>query len=323
MSIPVKLKNIYITGGAGFIGSHITKQFVKEKKNVTIIDNESLGKKEFLSECLKKRNCTLIKGNLLYPQDIAMSLSPSTDIIFHLACNSDISKGSQDPSLDFQQTIIATFNLLQEMRRKNITRLVFFSSGSGVYGNVKKKFTSESYGPLQPESMYGAAKLSAEALISSFSYLFGIHAWIFRPANIIGGNATHGVIFDFIGKLNNNPHHLTILGDGRQSKSYIYVTDFIHAVFLAIEKANERVNLFNVSTKSFITVNEIAKLVIQAMNLKDVVITHTDGSIGWPGDIPVTRLDTEKLRKLGWKEQYSTKEAVRQTIKDILSQKLL
>lgn len=315
-----KSKNIFITGGAGFIGSHISDILVKQNLHVMVFDNLSSGKKIFLKKCFEKDNFIFIQGDLLDKNSITNALSPNIDIVFHLASNPDISKGFKEPNLDFQQTILATFHLLQAMKEKQITKLVYFS-GSGVYGNNETAITNENYGPLFPISMYGASKLSAEGLISAFAHLYGIQAWIFRPANIIGDRATHGVIFDFINKLRKNPKELSILGNGLQSKSYVYISDLVNGVFTAIEKSNELVNVFNIGTQSFITVNEIADLVIKEMKLENVNISHTPGNVGWPGDIAIVRIDSTKLKKLGWKEEFTSEEAVKKTISAVLLEK--
>lgn len=317
MIIPKKFQKIFITGGAGFIGSHIVDILVRNGRAVTTFDNLSSGKKSFLVNCLHKSNFTFMQGDLLHPTQISRALDSDTDIVFHLASNPDISKGFEDPALDFRQTIIATFNLLREMKKKHIKNIVYFS-GSGIYGNAGDVPTNENFSPLLPVSMYGASKLSAEAIISAFSHLYKIKAWIFRPANIIGNRATHGVIFDFINKLKKNPKYLKILGNGKQSKSYLYITDTLNAVFLAIQKTNNQINIFNIGSNSFITVNEIADMVIKAMQLKNVKISHTAGNVGWPGDIPVVRIDNSKLKELGWKEKYASREAVHRTINELL-----
>jgi UDP-glucose 4-epimerase len=316
MHIPKKYKRIFITGGAGFIGSHITDALVADKKDVIVFDNFSSGKKEFLKKSLGKKNLRIIRGDLLNPKQLAQALSANIDLVIHLAANPDISQGVKNPRLDFDQTINATFNLLQEMKNKGVQNLVYFS-GSGVYGDVGSFFTKENHGPLLPISMYGASKLSAEALISAFSNLFCIQAWIVRPANIIGDRATHGVILDFLTRLKKNPHQLIILGDGNQSKSYLYISDVLSAVSLVLQKGRERVNLFNIASTSFITVNEIAACAVQSMGLTNVKIKHTKGNVGWPGDVPIVRIDSNKLRRIGWKEKYNSSMAVQKTIKDL------
>ena len=312
MKIPDIYKHILVTGGAGFIGSHIVDKLLEMGKTVRTFDNLTSGKKDFFEQHLNNPNFKFISGDLLKKEDLDKAFIEKIDLVIHLAANPDISKGIKDPTLDFNQTIIATFNLLMEMKENKVKNLVYFS-GSGVYGDVGDKFTTESFGPLLPVSMYGASKLSAEAMISAFSNLFDIRTWIFSPANIVGDRATHGVIFDFIKRLKENPNSLTILGDGNQSKSYLYVSDVIEAIFMALEKTHEQINLFNIASKSFITVNEIAEIAIQELNLKNVKITHTEGKLGWPGDIPVVRIENEKLKELGWKPKLNSFEAVKKT----------
>ncbi len=314
-----KLQNIFISGGAGFIGSHLTDMLIADGRTVTVYDNFSTGKKEFLKFSVNKKSLTLVEADMLQKDTLFKSLPSRTDIVFHLSANADVSKGFADPTLDYNQTIVATFNLLEAMRKKKIKNLVYFS-GSGVYGDVGRTFTKESYGPLVPISMYGATKLSAEGLISAYSNLYGIKSFIFRPANIIGNRATHGVTFDFVKKLIKNPEKLEVLGDGKQSKSYVYVDDLLEAVFFGIEKGKERVNIYNVSSNDFISVNTIASIVINTMNLKKVKITHTKGKGGWPGDVPIIRMDNSKLERIGWRAKYSSREAVTKTTSEILNE---
>jgi UDP-glucose 4-epimerase len=239
-------------------------------------------------------------------------------LIFHLAANADIARGVEEPTLDFQHSIVATFSLLQAMRRHGIRQLVY-TSGSGVYGDRGSKYSPESFGPLEPVSMYGASKLGAEGLISAFAHLFEMRAWIVRPANIIGPRATHGVVFDFVRRLKNDPKKLRILGNGEQSKTYLFVDDVIDALLLIQKKARKRVNFFNLSANSFITVNQIADEVVKLMNLKKVKFERTGGKIGWKGDVPVVRLYNTRLRKLGWRAKYNSRQAVRATVRALLS----
>lgn len=317
MNIPDNFKNFLITGGAGFIGSHIVNDLLMGGKSVTVLDNLSSGKIDFLQKHLKNRDLKFIHGDLLIKKDLDNAFQEKIDIVIHLAANPDISKGIKDPTVDFNQTINATFNVLMKMKEKRVGKILYFS-GSGVYGDTGEKYTSEDYGPLLPISMYGASKLSAEALISAFSSLFNIKAWIFRPANIVGGNATHGVVFDFINKLKKDPNILTILGDGKQSKSYLYIDDVLDAVWLALNKTDESINLFNLSSKSFVTVNEIAQIVIRVVGLNNIQILHTKGNVGWPGDIPIVRIENRRMSKLGWKPKFSSSDAVRKAAQDIV-----
>src|SRR3989338_5052290 len=239
--------NILITGGAGFIGSNLTASLLQKGHRVSVFDNLSMKTESFLSQYISNPRFKFIKIDLINKKQLQENLSSNIDLVFHLAANSDIAKSAKSPEIDFQNTILATFNILCEMKAKGIKK-IFYTSGSGVYGDIGDKFASEDLGPLLPVSMYGATKLSAESMISAFVKLFDMQAWIIRPANIIGPNLTHGVLFDFIMKLRQNSANLEILGDGRQSKSYIYVSDVIEAMFLILEKAKRDINIFNLSS---------------------------------------------------------------------------
>lgn len=309
--------NIVVTGGAGFIGSNLIQRLLHKGHSITVIDNLSGGNIDFIRPYFTSSRFQFFKVDLRNTGQLKRVIPKKTDLIFHLAANADISRGVEDPTLDFQHSAVATFSLLQVMRQHGLRKLVY-TSGSGVYGDLGTKYSSETYGPLKPVSMYGATKLCAEGLISAFAHLFNIQAWIVRPANIIGPNATHGVVFDFIRRLHSNPRELRILGDGKQSKTYLYVDDVVDALLLVQKKAKERVNIFNLSSNTFITVNEIADLIIQSMGLKGVQRTHTPGKIGWPGDVAIVRLHNTAIRKLGWKSHYTSRQAVQATIDSLL-----
>lgn len=309
--------NLLITGGAGFIGSHLTDYLLKEKHTVVVFDNFSLGKKEFIAHHLHNPHFSLCTIDLLDEKKMFTCWPKNIDMVFHLAANSDIRLGATNTRVDFDQTIITTFNLLNVMRKKGVKK-IFFTSGSGVYGDLGTKKIPETFGPLQPISLYGSTKQSAEALISAFSHLFDMQAWVVRPANIIGPRATHGVIHDFIQQLRKHPKHLKILGDGKQTKSYLYISDVLDAFELIFKKNHESFNVFNLGSNTSITVNEIARTIIREMGLQDVAVTRTGGSVGWKGDVPIVKLDTTKLSRLGWRAKYSSKEAVIRTIRSLL-----
>ncbi len=205
------------------------------------------------------------------------------------------------------------------MREHGVKKL-FYTSGSGVYGEDVKKPAPETLGPLFPISMYGATKLGVEALVSAFCHLFDMRAWMLRPANIIGPNATHGVVFDFVKRLRAEPTKLRILGDGHQTKAYLHVSDVIDAMMIVLAKAKERVNIFNLSSSSYIEVNEIARIVLREMKLGKVAITHTPGTVGWKGDIALVRLRNTRLAKLGWRSNYTSAQAVRATVRALLDE---
>lgn len=292
-------KKIFITGGAGFIGSNLVERLA-EQNQITIYD---------------KRN----GDDLLDFAKLKKSIKDH-DFVFHLASNPDIAKSEKYPKLDLDQGIIATFNVLEAMRQNNVKKIAY-TSGSGVYGDQGIKYTSETFGPLLPTSMYGASKLAAEGLISAFCNMYGMQSWIFRPANIVGKNQTHGVGYDFIKKLNKNSRELEILGNGTQSKSYLYVDDLIDAVFLAIRKSSDKVNLFNLASNSFIDVKTIAQIVTKEMGLKNVKFKYSGGSRGWKGDVPKVRMDIKKIQKLGWKPKFTSNQAIIKSIRDLLNSK--
>lgn len=309
--------NVLITGGAGFIGSHLADLLLKQKHTVFVIDSMKWGKKEFIQHNLDNPNYHFIKLDLLDLKALEKQMPDNIDTVFHLAANSNIMLSAQDPAIDLQNTTIATFNVLTAMKNKNAKK-IFYLSGSGVYGDVGDYKTKENFGPLLPISMYGATKLSAEAMISSYVHLFGIKAWILRPANIIGPRATHGVVYDFINQLKRNPDEFKILGDGTQSKSYLYIDDVLEAINMVWKKTKGEIELYNLSSTTFITVNEIAEIVMNEMGIKKMKIHRTGGKRGWKGDVPVVRLNISKLKKLGWKSSNTSKQAVIKTVKSLI-----
>ena len=310
----------FITGGAGFIGSTMVERLIQETGNkVTVFDNFCSGQLLYLEQYLNNENFNLIKGDLL---DLTLLKEAITnhDFVFHFAANPDIAKSMIETDLDLRLGVIATYNVLEAMRINNIKKIAY-SSGSGVYGDVGFTETPENFGPLLPSSMYGASKLGAEGVISAFCHMFDIQSWVFRFANVVGKNQTHGVGYDFINKLKTDPSKLHILGDGSQSKSYIHVSDIIDAMFFVIKNSDEIVNVFNVATDDYITVNEIADIVIKEMGLSSVQYKYTGGTRGWKGDVPIVRFNLNKIHNLGWKSKYNSREAIRKSTQEMLSLK--
>ncbi|MBI4550385.1 MAG: NAD-dependent epimerase/dehydratase family protein [Candidatus Omnitrophica bacterium] len=306
----------FVIGGAGFIGSHLTGRLLQAGRGVTVFDNLSTGKRSFLRPYEGHPGFRFVRGDVLSLRALRSAMK-GCGFVYHLAANADIMRAMKDPGLDFYQGVVATFYVLEAMRGLGLKPLVYFS-GSGVYGDYGLRSIPEDAGPLRPQSMYGAAKLSSEAMISAYSHLYGIRAWIFRPANIIGPRPTHGVIYDFIRKLKRDPRRLAVLGDGSQSKSYLHVEDLLDAVFLAVRRARAPVNAFNVGSRTSVTVREIARVVAREMGLRRVRFDFGRGARGWKGDIPKVRLDIRRLSRLGWSPRLNSREAVVRCCREIL-----
>jgi UDP-glucose 4-epimerase len=312
----MSLNNILVTGGAGFIGSHIVDHFIENGSNITVFDNLSSGKMEFIEKHLENPKFTLIEGDLL-DQEAIEKACKGINFVCHVAANPDVRLGALDTRVHLEQNILATYNLLEAMRKNN-TKKIAFTSTSTVYGEANIMPTPEYYGPLIPISLYGASKLACEALITSYSHTFDMQALIFRFANIVGPRSTHGITVDFITKLKNNPDLLEILGDGKQEKSYLHVSECVDAILFLIENSKEKVNIFNIGSEDTISATEIGEIVIEEMELKNVEIVYTGGSRGWKGDVPKMRLGIEKTKRLGWKPIYTSERSVRETARILL-----
>ena len=232
--------------------------------------------------------------------------------------NPDVRLGAVDTKVHFDQNITATYNLLEAMRINEVKEMAFTST-STVYGEATIIPTPENYGPLVPISLYGASKLACEALITSYSHTFDMHSWIFRFANIIGDRGTHGIIVDFIAKLQKDPEELEILGDGRQSKSYLHVKECVDAIVHSITSSNEEVNIFNIGSEDATNPTRIGEIIVEEMRLSDVKFNYTGGSRGWKGDVPIMMLSIDKLKKLGWKNEWGSETSVRETVKALLN----
>ncbi len=303
----MNLKTV-VTGGAGFIGSHLVDKLLSSGNEVTALDNLSSGRMEFLEHHLQDPNFKFIKLDLLEPEKLKKAIQ-GADIIFHLAANPDVRLGAENTKVHLEQNIIATYYLLEAMRLNRLQNIVFTST-STVYGEALIIPTPENYGPLVPISLYGASKLACEALITSYCHTFNMKSWIFRFANIIGERGTHGIIIDFIIKLRNDPESLEILGDGEQHKSYLHVSDCVDAILFAIENSGEMANIFNIGSNDAISSTDIGRIIVDEMGLKNVKFSYTGGKRGWKGDVPRMLLSTEKLQKLGWKPVHNSKSSV-------------
>jgi len=305
---------VLVTGGAGFIGSHLVDALMQRGYKVVVFDNLSSGKIENVERWLKDENFRFVRGDLCWREEIRKAVV-GCDVIFHFAANPDVRAAATAHFGD----VIGTFNLLESLRDIGVSKFVFASS-STVYGEAENIPTSEDYAPLLPISMYGASKLACEALVSSYAHSLGFKAAILRLANIVGSHSYHGVIHDFIMKLRRNPKELEILGDGSQTKSYLYIEDCIDAIMLITEKFSGDVEVFNVGSEDQVNVRRIAEIVVEVLNLKDVKFKFTggvNGGRGWKGDVKVMLLDTSKLKSLGWKPKYNSEAAVRMATKHL------
>ena len=305
----------FVTGGAGFIGSNLVDRLV-ERGAVTVYDNLSSGKKEFIQHHEGKDGFRFIKADLLELDTLRKAMK-GHDVVFHLAANTDIRAGTAKIDLDLKSGTIGTYNVLVAMKENGIKKIVFASSAT-VYGEGAVKSTSENHGPLFPISLYGASKLACEGLITAFCHLFNMQAWMYRFANVVGKRETRGVIYDFIQKLRRNSAELEILGDGTQERPFFMVEDCVDGILFGFEHATESVNVFNLGCNSSTDVTSIAKMVVEEMGLTDVEFKYTGGNRGWPGDAPQVHFNIGKIAKLGWKPKYTSDEAVRWAIRDIL-----
>ena len=303
-----------VTGGAGFIGSHLVDSLVRRGRDVRVIDNFSSGKMDFLEQHSGSGKVSIIRADLL-KDDIRKHFA-GADEVWHLAANPDVR--ILDPEIHVNQNLMATKNVLDAMQSNGIGKISFTSS-STVYGEAVSKGsmvpTPESHS-LEPISLYGAMKLASEALIGAYCHSYGMQCWLFRFANVIGPRSTHGIIFDLIKKLEKDPKILEILGDGKQKKSYVYISDCIEAMLTVRENASGRVNIYNIGSDDWIEVRKIAELVCKCLGLEPE-LQFTGGDRGWKGDVPLMILDNSKIKELGWKPSMGSEEAVIKTIRSL------
>jgi UDP-glucose 4-epimerase len=305
-----RLGACFVTGGAGFIGSHLSEYLLAAGNMVTVYDNLSLGRREWIRHLLGQPHFRFIEADLRNMNALKDAM-PGHDVVFHLGANTDIPGGNQDTRIDLENEIIATYNVLEVMRQVRIRKLLFASS-STVFGEASVRPTSEVVGPLLPISLYGAGKLACEGLISAYCHLFGMQAWVFRFGNVVGTRMGHGVIYDFVNKLRSNPKELEILGDGKQEKNYFLVEDCIDAMLFTFHNADPKgCEVFNLGCESTVTVSEIATIVAEEMGLRQVRFRYAGGQRGWPGDVPVVIYDMSKMKELGWPAKHTSSEAVR------------
>ncbi|HBI60189.1 MAG TPA: epimerase [Lachnospiraceae bacterium] len=306
---------VLVAGGAGFIGSRLCSALLQEGHSVVCVDDLSRGRRESIEQFMGNDAFCFYRIDISRLDAIKQIFEKEEpEYVFHLAANSDIQASAANPEIEFRCTYTTTFNLLQCIKLFGIKK-VFFASTSAVYGDKKGIELKEDTPGLFPVSYYGAAKLGSEALISAYSYMDGLQAVIFRFPNVVGPGLTHGVIYDFIRKLKENPAKLEILGDGTQTKPYIYVDDLVQAVLFMMETGKEGVELYNLGTDGCTSVTKIADILCEEMGLNDVKYFYTGGKTGWKGDISRFKYCLDKIHSTGWKARYNSDEAVRMTIK--------
>jgi len=310
--------DVLVTGGAGFIGSHLVDRLVKVGLSVKVIDNLSSGMLENLSQHRGNPRVEVITGDLKRIED-ALKAVDGVNAVFHFAANPEVRVSTTNPEIHFNENVVATFNLLEAMRKRDVRELVFASSSS-VYGEPEHIPVGEE-APIQPVSVYGASKAACENLIHAYVKLYGMKAVILRYANVVGPRLRHGVIWDLANKLKKNPNELEILGDGKQTRSYIYIDDAVEATMIAWRKTNDDYSVYNVGSEDWITVDEVADQVIEAMNLVNVrkIYKPVLHGVGWPGDVKKIALRIDKIKQLGFKPSLSSKEAVKATTREIIN----
>ncbi len=307
----LKNKKIIVTGCAGFIGSNLVDELLRYNNTITGIDNLSTGQSRFIKNALKNKKFKFIKCDLIYLYRLK-KIFKKADIVFHFSANADVRHGPKHTFKDLEQNTIATYNVLEAMRLNNIKKIVFCSTGS-VYGEPKKFPTPENDNFPTQTSFYGASKLAGESLIEAYCEAFKFKGWIFRFVSILGDRYTHGHVYDFVKQLSINPKKLKVLGDGNQKKSYLHVIDCIKAIFIAINKSNKKINIYNLGTSDFVSVKESIKVICQTLNVKPK-ITFSGGKRGWVGDSPFIYLSNKKIKSIGWRPRFSIKESLKQTV---------
>ena len=302
---------IFVTGAAGFIGSNLVDRLLDEGNEVTGFDNFSTGQVQFIEAARQSKKFNLVEEDTQNRSALVQAMK-GADLVFHLAANADVRFGTTHPEKDLEQNTLATFNVLEAMRANHIKRIAFSSTGS-VYGEPSVFPTPEDAPFPVQTSLYGASKLACEGLIQAYCEGFGFQGYIFRFVSILGERYSHGHVFDFYKKLQQNPHQLQVLGDGHQKKSYLYIQDCIDAILLTIKKSREKINLFNLGTEEYCEVNESIGYLCKALDCNPE-LKYTGGERGWIGDSPFILLDTGKIRRLGWKPRLTIKEGILKTL---------
>lgn len=309
---------VLVAGGAGFIGSNLVDELLAEGNEVVCIDNFFIGTDKNIEHLKDNRGFTFINMDLADLEELKKVFEAHKfDFVYHMAANSDIQASAKNPLVEYKNTYTTTFNVLECMRLYDVKKL-FFCSTSAIYGDSDGKLMDENYSPLQPISYYGACKLGCEGLISAYTYMNDLHTLVFRFPNVIGPRLTHGVVFDFIKKLRNNPNELEILGDGNQCKPYLYVQDLVKCIQRFTKGLPKGVTLYNVGVDTATSVTRIAEIVVEKMGLTDVKFNYTGGKGGWKGDVPKFAYDLSKVHSAGWTASMTSDEAVAMTVEKVL-----
>jgi UDP-glucose 4-epimerase len=311
-----------ITGGAGYIGSHLATKLIEQGHTVKIIDKIPFTKAFRLKKIKNNKRLHYLHLDISNLKKLVPQFR-GYEVVIHFAANLDIQEGVKQTDLDLKQGTILTYNVLEAMRLSKIKKIIFPSS-STIYGNAIRTPTPEDAGMLFPLSLYGASKLASEGMISAYCYLYGIKSWVFRFGTIIGSHMERGVIFDFVNKIKKNQGVLEILGDGEQIKDYIQIDDLVEGILHIFKKTNNKINVFNLSSGTTITVNEIAKIILEEMGISKVAIRYKNGPLGWEdsgwaGNVKSFQYNISNLKKTGWSPKLSSKESVRLAVKQIIS----
>jgi len=301
----------FVTGAAGFIGSTLVDRLLAGQHTVVGYDNFSTGQERFLEHAKPSPGFRLIHGDTLDPQQLDRAMA-GADVVFHLAANADVRFGTEHPEKDLRQNTIATFNVLEAMRANSVERIVFSSTGS-IYGEAAVMPTPEDAPFPVQTSLYGASKLACEGLIEAYCEGFGMRGWIFRFVSILGERYTHGHVFDFYRSLLRDPHHLRVLGDGTQRKSYLHVQDCIDAILVALDGADGRINIFNLGLDEYCALTDSIGWICGYLGVSPA-LEFTGGDRGWVGDNPFIFLDTRRIRSLGWRPRLTIRESVLRTV---------
>ena len=300
----------FVTGGAGFIGSHLVDMLLQEGYQVTAYDNLTEGRLENLSHLKDNPDFRFIKGDMR-DAELLMKVLRGQDVVFHMAAQANIRKSLEDHYADLQNNLVGHINLLEAMLKNEVNDLVFAST-SALYGEADVRPTPETYAPIQT-SLYGASKLACEAYTEAYIQFSQLNFWAYRFSNVVGERCRRGVIWDFVHKLARNSRELEILGNGKQSKEYIYVQDCVEGIMTGYKKGKGRVNIFNLAVEDNKTVDEVADIVIREMKLEGVKRKYTGGERGWIGDNPIVHLDISRLKSLGWRPRFTVDEAITRT----------